>query len=61
VKQNKDKKSIYKVQAPERALDILDCFSFQDSASATLSPAAISSKTFNQKNISCSMPLTNNE
>jgi DNA-binding IclR family transcriptional regulator len=30
MKQDKDKKSIYKVQALERALDILDCFSFQD-------------------------------
>jgi DNA-binding IclR family transcriptional regulator len=32
MKQNKAKKSIYKVQALERALDILDCFSFQDRA-----------------------------
>jgi predicted transcriptional regulator len=30
MKQYNDKKSIYKVQALERALDILDCFSFQD-------------------------------
>jgi DNA-binding IclR family transcriptional regulator len=29
MKQDIDKKSIYKVQALERALDILDCFSFQ--------------------------------
>lgn len=32
MEQSKDKKSIYKVQALERALDILDCFSFQDRA-----------------------------
>jgi IclR family KDG regulon transcriptional repressor len=32
MKQNNHKKSIYKVQALERALDILDCFSFQDRA-----------------------------
>lgn len=32
MKQDKDKNSIYKVQALERALDILDCFSFQDRA-----------------------------
>ena len=32
MKQIKDKKSIYKVQALERALDILDCFSFQERA-----------------------------
>ncbi len=30
MKQNKGEKSIYKVQVLERALDILDCFSFQD-------------------------------
>ena len=30
MKHNKDKNSIYKVQALERALNILDCFSFQD-------------------------------
>ncbi len=30
MKQNKEKNSIYKVQALERALDIIDCFSFQD-------------------------------
>ena len=30
MKQHKQKNSIYKVQALERALDILDCFSFQD-------------------------------
>jgi DNA-binding IclR family transcriptional regulator len=32
MKQNGHKKSIYKVQALERALDILDCFSFQERA-----------------------------
>ena len=32
MKQDKVKKSIYKVQALERALDILECFSFQDRA-----------------------------
>ena len=32
MKQNDHKKSIYKVQALERALDILDCFSFQERA-----------------------------
>lgn len=30
MKQNCEKNSIYKVQALERALDIIDCFSFQD-------------------------------
>ena len=30
MKQDNPKKSIYKVQALERALDIIDCFSFQD-------------------------------
>jgi predicted transcriptional regulator len=30
MKQGNGKKSIYKVQALERALDIIDCFSFQD-------------------------------
>jgi IclR family KDG regulon transcriptional repressor len=30
MKQDNAKKSIYKVQALERALDIIDCFSFQD-------------------------------
>ena len=30
MKHNKDQNSIYKVQALERALDIIDCFSFQE-------------------------------
>ncbi len=30
MKQNNPQNSIYKVQALERALDILDCFSFQN-------------------------------